>query len=90
MLKVGTTKTVRVEIQQLLCGRSCGDHGPECTKIVGTPRIDGATVGGLPMYAVLGEQLGEGSIVEVTVKVIKVKKLKKNPWLFDSRGRRKP
>lgn len=93
-VKVGTTRTVTVKIGQLLCGRSCGEHGPETGSIT-TPKYKAHQKGtgyayGLPLWSVIGEQLGDGSIVTVTVTVQSLKPLKRNPWLFNAKGARIP
>lgn len=77
-----TTKTVRVTIDRMMCGRSCGERGVTCYKFRNTNQV-----GGVSLEAVMGEEFPDGTVLEVSVRVVKrTRYWRKNPWLRGERA----
>jgi 3D (Asp-Asp-Asp) domain-containing protein len=83
--KRAKSATVVVRCFQMSCGIGCGKYGVAGYAIEGR---DIKHAHGLPLHAVLPEAFPEGSVVRVTVELLKKGKLTRNPWWW-SRTRRK-
>lgn len=74
-------KTVRVTISRLMCGRSCGERGIACYEFGKTNQMTGVS-----LETMLGEEFPDGSVIEVTARVVKrTRRWKVNPWIAEDR-----
>lgn len=80
--------TFLITKRQCHFGVTSGEHGCRAYewKLTSSDRTENALYG-VPLDVLLGEELGEGSQVRVTIEIVKRKKLTKNPWLRQAKGR---
>lgn len=78
-------KTIKVKVAQWVGGRGAGKHGIQCYDYEdkGMPSGTSSEMYGLCLHKVVGlglDKLGEGSELEVTVRVVKRRAGRINPW----------
>jgi hypothetical protein len=85
--------TAIVECNQAMFGTSSGKHGCASYKII-APKSkvrdkSNGSLYGLPLYDVVdGIELGDGSLVKVTIEVLDAQPLRVNPWWEKEQVRR--